>query len=172
MASGCKVCNELVGTGDVDRDAGACLGAGNRGNGAVGKALGLKGAVDGLVHGGWCGRRVAEGPRLFGGDGPLEGLGRGLVGVRGCRRGGVGQPSGGGVGVGAIVDVRKGWLGSRGRSARGTARARGGDSAGWQGVQCRQRDMLYYAYMHMQAYSLLWYAKRILMKAIFLLNKQ
>lgn len=93
------MCNELVGTGDVDRDAGACLGAGNRGDGAVGKALGLKGAVDGLVRGGWCGRRVAEGPRLFGGDGPLEGLGRGLVRVWGCRRGRVGQPSGGGVGV-------------------------------------------------------------------------
>lgn len=90
MASRDKVCSELVGTGDVDRDVCAGLRAGDSSHGGFGETLGLEGAINGLFGGGrrgwWC---VAECPCLFCGNCSLERLRGGLVGMGWCGRGGV-----------------------------------------------------------------------------------
>lgn len=101
------LCNELVGAGDVHWNgdgSAARLGARDRGHSALGKALGLDGAVDSALVVGrrWGGRcSPDEGcPRLLHGDGALGGLRRGLVRVRGCSRSGVRKMTGSGrVGV-------------------------------------------------------------------------
>lgn len=68
------MCNELVGTGDIDRDGNtgaARLGTGDRGHCAFSEALGFEGAIDRAlgVCGGRCGGCVAhKGPWLFRGE--------------------------------------------------------------------------------------------------------
>lgn len=69
MASRGKVCNELVSTGNVDRDVSAGLRAGDCSHGSFGETLRLEGAINGLFGGrrrGW--RCVAECPCLFCGN--------------------------------------------------------------------------------------------------------
>lgn len=93
-----KVCNELVSTGDIDRDGNtgaASLGTRNRCHSALGETLRLEGTINGSLGVHWGRSRGCishkRGPSLFHSNAALDGLWGRFMGVRGGGRRGMRQ---------------------------------------------------------------------------------
>lgn len=102
MGKQSKLCNELVSTGDIDRDGNTGvvrLGTGHRGHSALSKPLWLERTIDGGLsvrrRRGWRGGTDKGTRLLHGGNGALGGLRGGLVGMRRSSRSSVRQRASG-----------------------------------------------------------------------------